>query len=1280
LLEFQPSKRFRLVRRLGEGAMGVVHEALDAERGEHVAIKVLSSVNARSILRFKREFRALQEVQHPNLVTLGELVSEEDTWFFTMELVHGDDFVSWCTARPSRPSPALRDEPTAPAPSRAMSERPGRAPFRDRDHGFDERRLRTALAQLSTGLCALHDAQKIHRDIKPSNVLVDGKGRVVVLDFGLVADIEPDAEADATTDMVIVGTPTYMAPEQAASRPVGPEADWYSVGVLLFEVLTGDAPFAGGTVLDVLRRKQAEEPPAPSTLASGVPADLNDLCVRLLKRDPTARPSGRQVLRALGVLPERRSAASLPPTSLASGSIFVGREAELGRMSAAYQRTREGECVTVLVRGESGLGKSRLARYFADMIAMGDRNVVVLAGRCYERETVPYKALDGVIDAFGRFLSRISVAEADSYRPTRPGALVQAFPVLRRVMGMAQARDQRRVDPHELRRGAFAAIRDMLTRLAERRPVIVLIDDLQWADADSLAVLAEVLRPPGPPPLLLLGTTRVADGEVATSAGDDAPAVVRSRAPLGASLRGDVQITLGRLTRDETRALAEQLLAAAAPGLAVSSEQIAREADGYPIFVDEMVRHAVFAATSPGGADETPAGSLSLEDALWGRIAGLDGMARSLVELLAVAGSPLPLEVVSRALRVDGTAFARVTSLLRVAHLVRSTGVRAGDRIELYHGRIRVAVLAHLDLPATRAHHALLAAALETLQAPDAEALAAHWLGAGNGSAASKYMLLAAERASDKLAFDHAAELYTRALDLRTRATNPAGQDDERSLAIKLGDALAKAGRGPAAAEAYQGAARGANAALKLDLDRRSAEQLLRSGHFDAGLAALRVVLTTIGLELPESRFRVIVELVVLRLLLRLRGIEFRERDASEIAAHRLMRLDVLWSLAFSIGVIDVVRARLIQTRYMLAALRTGEPTHIARAAAFEVTTSAQDGTRAWKRTLRLIAVSTDLARRVGTPYVTAWAEGSAGIAHYLRGSYREALARCLHADEGLREHGVGTQWEVATLRIFAVSALALLGRFDALAEHQQAWVRDALDRGDLYAAVNLRVGFANTARLVAGDPAAAREDVARSMRQWSKQGTHLEHFYELVALVNADLYEGKAADARARIERQWRPMHGALLTMVQTVRIHLWRLRGQTTLALAAHVARAATERSALLAQVVLAADRVERERAPWGLAFAKMLRAGIAGVRNETDRAIALYDEAARAADETEMAFVAAVARRSRGLVMGGDAGRTLVLEAEAWMTRVAVRSPARLAATVAPWVPDGGGRTDG
>jgi tetratricopeptide (TPR) repeat protein len=1246
-LSFQPSKRFRLVRRLGEGGMGIVHEAVDADRGEHVALKVLTRADARSILRFKQEFRALQEVHHPNLVTLGELVSEGETWFFTMELVRGEDFVSWCSALPS--SSATLEDPRVPPVG----------------FGFDEKRLRAGLVQLATGLCALHDAQKIHRDIKPSNVLVDSKGRVVILDFGLVADLRDEPDADATTDTELVGTPSYMAPEQAASKPVAAAADWYGVGVLLYEVLTGDVPFTGKPLV-VLQRKQTEEPKSPRALVPGIPQDLDDLCMRLLQFDPNARPTGRQVLRALGALPDRRSSASFQGPSLTHGTIFVGREAELAELSAAYASTRAGQCVTVVVRGESGIGKSRLVRHFADSIAAGDKQAVILAGRCYERETVPYKALDGVVDALASFLARLPSSEADYFLPTRPAALVQAFPVLRRVPGMAQTREQRdplKRDPHELRRDAFAGIREMLTRLAERRPLLVLIDDLQWADADSLAVVAEVLRSPDPPPLLLLGTTRVS--EDATASPDAPPLSVRGRGH-GAVLRGDVRLTLARMTRDETRDLAQRMLDAAAPGLGMSVDQIAREADGYPIFVDELVRHAAFAAAFNDPALSTR-GAPSLDEALWARIAALDVAPRRLVELLAVAGTPTVLEVVSRALRVDGTDFARVASLLRVAHLVRSTGVRAADRIELYHGRIRAAVLAHLDERAIRAHHEALATSLETLQVPDAEALAAHWMGAGNAVAAAKYTLLAAEEASEKLAFDQAAELYTRALELRTKSTARVSRDDERALEIKLGDALAKAGRGPAAAEAYRGAARDANAALKLDLDRRAAEQLLRSGHFDEGLAAIRVVLSTIGLKLPASPLRVIIELVFLRLVLRLRGTEVRERDTSEIAAHSLMRLDVLWSLAFSMGVIDVVRARLIQTRYMLAALSLGEPAHRARAAAFEVGTSAQDGIPGWKRTARLIELSEETARKVGTPTATAWAEGSSGVAYYLRGSYREALRRCLHAEEELHEHGGGTQWEGSTLRIFVVSSLSLLGRFDELVRRQGTWVRDALDRGDLYAAVNLRIGFANTARLVVGDPAGAREDVAASMRQWSKQGTHLEHFYELVALVNADLYEGRPAEAQERVLEQWRPMRRALLTMVQSVRIHLWRMRGQTALAVAAQDRTRLSER---LADAATAARRIEREQAPWGDPFAGMLRAGVAALQGNADRAASLYGEAAHAADVADMAFVGAVARRCRGLQLGGDEGRKLVEDADGWMRNVTVKAPERMAATVAPW----------
>ncbi|HEX4456341.1 MAG TPA: serine/threonine-protein kinase, partial [Polyangia bacterium] len=208
--EFTGTTRFVLKRRLGEGGMGVVWEALDRERLTPVALKTLRNLAPETLLRFKHEFRALQDLAHPNLVSLGELIEEDGQWFFTMELVRGESLLSWVRP-PSLPSDK-----------------------------FDEARLRAAFAQLATGLAALHARGLVHRDVKPSNVLVAEDGRVVVLDFGVVAEVSAHEEGGG-----VVGTAAYMAPEQAAGGPLGAAADWYAFGAVLHQALTGVLPFSG---------------------------------------------------------------------------------------------------------------------------------------------------------------------------------------------------------------------------------------------------------------------------------------------------------------------------------------------------------------------------------------------------------------------------------------------------------------------------------------------------------------------------------------------------------------------------------------------------------------------------------------------------------------------------------------------------------------------------------------------------------------------------------------------------------------------------------------------------------------------------------------------------------------------------------------------------------------------------------------------------------------------------------------------------------------------------
>ena len=374
--------------------------------------------------------------------------------------------------------------------------------------------------------------------------MVARDGRVVLMDFGLVASLGRDGQGQSTEGNV-VGTVAYMAPEQAAGARVTPASDWYSVGVILYEVLTSRFPFLGGA-LQVLIDKQKFEPPPPRELVPDVPDDLNALCVDLLRRDPQARPTEREVLNRLGATPvDRGGVPGAESSSHAGGLPFVGRAAQRAALREAFEATTQGRTVVVFVSGRSGVGKSALVQHALDDLA-ARCDAVVLAGRCYERESVPYKALDSLIDELSRYLRHLPGHEAEALLPRDVAPLARVFPVLRRVEAVALTprRGAETPDPQELRRRAYAALRELLARLGDRRPLVLAIDDLQWGDSDSLAVLTELLRPPDPPVMLLVASYRSED--------------VAEDAPLRAALVGagidHREVAVDPLSRSEAHA------------------------------------------------------------------------------------------------------------------------------------------------------------------------------------------------------------------------------------------------------------------------------------------------------------------------------------------------------------------------------------------------------------------------------------------------------------------------------------------------------------------------------------------------------------------------------------------------------------------------------------------------------------------------------------------------------------------------------------------------------
>jgi serine/threonine protein kinase/tetratricopeptide (TPR) repeat protein len=1230
-------KRFRLVRRLGEGGMGVVYEALDTERNARVALKTVRTMTAESLARFKREFRAVQDVHHPNLATIGELVSEADRLFFTMELVEGTDFIGHVCPDVS----SFGDD--APSSEQASTRALGFASTRrialgplERPPRFDDRRLRAAMAQLAQGLVALHEAGLVHRDIKPSNIRVTGEGRVVLLDFGLVSDVSSNRD---TTDHNVVGTPAYMAPEQAASKPVGPAADWYSVGILLYEVFTGSPPFEGPP-LEVLLRKQQREPPAPSTLSRHVPTDLDELCTALLRFDPEARPTGAQVLRMLGV---PVASPAMRSHSQTANFPFVGRAPELDTLADAYGDSRRG-AVSVLIRGESGVGKSCLVKRFVDVLSLEQNDLVVLSGRCYEREAVPYKALDGIVDALTRFLKRLPAAECSGLTPTKPGPLVQLFPVLRRVGAIASQTKNMAppvLDPLELRSRAFAALREMLTRLADRRALVLVIDDLQWAGADSLALLADVLRPPEAPNVLLVATVR-------TSGGD---------APRDALLPGDVRsVDLGRLSPQQALELTTLLLQRAGTASAADADAIVAEAEGHPLFIDALVRHAML--------DEgEKLGTVYLEEALWSRVRLLEVPTRRLMELLACAGAPIEQDVLSAASDSDRDDFAQQIAFLRVAHLASISGGRGSDTIEPYHDKVRAAVVANLDEATRRDCHRRLAIALETSTRADPEALASHWQRAGEPVRGAKYAIRAAEQASESLAFDRAANLYALALEL-----TPREDPERRALSEKLGEAFGNAGRGALAAAAYRDAAQGASAAHALDLRRRAAEQLLRGGHFEEGMTAIGEVLASIGLALPSSPFAALMWLLLWRLYLRIRGLRFRERDPGQVTANELTRSDVCWSVANAMSFADHIVGAAYQGRAVVLALRSGDPYRIARALALEIGYVGAGGGPSWRRTQSLIRHAKTLAESSGRPDAIAWVEGATGLAFQLVGRYPESLRHLARSREIILGQCSGMAWEIDTLQYLELNDLTYMGEIAELCRLAPKYLRDAIDRGDRYGALNMSTGAPNIRWLVVDDPAAARNEVAEAMRKWPSQGFHVEHFNEFVALTLADVYADRAGDAYQRFVERWPALVRSQLLRVQAIAIVLHHMRA---LAAIARAERGSEPRSPLLMVAARDARAILRTKMPLAVVVGNLVLAGVEVVRGARgrERAVAALREAMRVGDDHSMHLWSTPARRSLGLLLGGDEGAELVRSADARLAAQGVKHPERMCTAFAP-----------
>jgi len=741
--------RYRVVRKLGEGGMGLVFEAEDEVLGRRVAVKRLKSGDEASRRRFWREARAAARLSHPNVCQLYEVGEDSQGLFLAMELLVGEPL-----------SQRLARGPMTPAEVVSLG------------------------AGMLAALSALHAAGIVHRDLKPSNVYLTGHG-ARLLDFGLARALPgeiaralgADSSGDRTNPDLLIGSPRYMAPEQILGREVDARTDVFAAGAVLYEALAGRPAFAGTTLVEVLTATLHDAPPPLEDAAASFEAVVR----RALAKDPADRfSSAEEMGEALreAASPPARAAA---PAALAgaegaeSREVFAGRSAELARLEGRFAAALSGSGSVVFVTGERGTGKSALVRAFLGRVRAASDPISIATGRCMEGQG-PGETFLPFLDAFGRFLSTrardVAVDLVRTWAPTvgiqMPAALVP--------------------DPDgSLHRRTAGATRERLVREAgdffeaasRLYPLVLSLEDVQWADPASVDLLCHLGRRISRQRMLLLATYRPSDAEALN------PPLKRGVLDLRTAGLAD-ELPLGPLAVPDVRAWLDARFSPNdfPAGLA---EALHARADGLPLFVRALVELLEARGEIRRGEKEwglaRPLAALDLEpskdvkDLVRARLESLPAADRDLLEAASVVGKEFSSPVVAALAGRDALDVEeRLLRLSRVHRVLESLGDEElpdgalGTRYRFAHGLFQRVLYDDLVAPRRAQLHRRTAELLTRHWGEDAPTLAVrvaeHFELGRDPANAARFRTRAGDHAAHRFAGAEAEEQYTFALRL----------------------------------------------------------------------------------------------------------------------------------------------------------------------------------------------------------------------------------------------------------------------------------------------------------------------------------------------------------------------------------------------------------------------------------------------------------------------------------------------------------------------------------
>ena len=809
--------RYRVRRFLGQGGRKRVYLSDDTVSGTEVAVALFDTegVGASIQARARREAEAMRKLgDHPHVVTVLDTGEEDGNPFIVSRYMPGGDVEGLLAAAGGR---------------------------------LDIERAVEITADVTRALEHAHARGVVHRDLKPANVWIDDDGHARLGDFGL-ATTEARARVSGGT---LVGTVAYLPPEQALGDAASPASDLYSLGALLYEMLAGQPPFPGDDAVSIISQHLHADPVPPSRHNDAVPEALDRAVLGLLAKRPEDRPANAAAARELMLAAleeppaepaeERRA----NPLESLAGGVFVGRERELERLREAVDIALAGRGSLQLLVGEPGIGKTRASEELATYARVSGARVYW--GRCREDEGAPaYWPWVQAIRSYIRDSDPVALAWQ-----LGPGAaeVAQLIPEIAEKLDIEPAAG---TDSEEARFRLFDSVTSLLLSAARDRPIVIVLDDLHWADEPSLLLLRFAARELASSGLLVLGTYRDVElgrhHPLARMLGEMSVIEGSGRIPLRglsvAAVERYIEMTAG---------------SPAPPGLA---EAVQEQTDGNPFFVGEVVRLLASEGklTAGGSAAELqiPQG---VREVVGRRLDRLSEETNEALRVAAVIGRDFEEELVWRVAELQPEQLMKAAREAIDERLVTDLG---DGHYSFAHALVRDTLYEELSPPKRSALHEKAGLAIEDVCGGKVDErlgeLAHHFLEAaprGDLAKAIDYAQRAGEQDMDQLAYEDAVDVYGRALEVLELIDEP-DESLRCSLLLSLGGAEAKSARVADAREAFE---RAADSARRLDdTDSLVGAAIGIAMMSDAGrldeklLALLNEVLDRIGTERTARR------------------------------------------------------------------------------------------------------------------------------------------------------------------------------------------------------------------------------------------------------------------------------------------------------------------------------------------------------------------------------------------------------------------------------------------